>query len=117
MSRRTLITNTLKDLGIPASLLGYKYITLAVEISIDDPECLRSTVKRLYPMIAKEFQVKWQNVERAIRTAIEICCVRGDNEKLISLFRNSYSACRGKPTNKEFIATLADYIDALCDEV
>lgn len=100
----------MKDLGVPVSLLGYTYIRRAIELVVDKQSLVHQITKILYPAIAKEFDTKATRVERAIRHAIEVSCERGNTELLQELFRYSYSPSKGKPTNGEFIATIAEYI-------
>lgn len=103
------LTTLLIDIGIPASLSGYTYLREAIRLVIDmgtTPEGLLS--KRVYPVIAKKYGKSMASVEKAIRTAIETAWIRGRTDLLDKLFGYTVSAQRGKPTNTEFIAMIAD---------
>lgn len=103
------LTALLIDIGIPASLSGYTYLREAIRLVIDGgmaPEGILS--KRIYPVIAKKHGKSIASVEKAIRTAIETAWIRGRTELLDRLFGYTVSAQRGKPTNTEFIAMIAD---------
>ncbi len=102
------VTDYILDLGIPAHIKGYYYIRSAIIMSIENPEVMHAVTKILYPAIAKKFQTTPSRVERAIRHAIEVSWERGDIEKLQSVFGYTVSVNKGKPTNSEFIALLAD---------
>ena len=107
---KEIITNIIKELGIPANLSGYHYIRCAVELLIDDIVLIKSITKVVYPMVAKRFDVTPTRAERAIRHAIELGWSRANEDMLMRLFGYSISADKGKPTNSEFLATVADYI-------
>lgn len=101
------ISNALKDLGVPASLRGYYYLRYGIELMVKDMTLVSAICTKLYPAIAKEFNVSWQAVERCIRTAIETGWDRGNietKEKIFGYMRKI------PPTNAEFMATVADYI-------
>ncbi len=103
------LTTLLIDIGIPASLSGYTYLREAIRLVIDmgtTPDGLLS--KRVYPVIAKKYGKSSASVEKAIRTAIETAWIRGRTDLLDRLFGYTVSAQRGKPTNTEFIAMIAD---------
>lgn len=103
------LTTLLIDMGIPASLSGYTYLREAIHLVIDmgaSPDGLLS--KRVYPVIAKKYGKSMASVEKAIRTAIETAWIRGRTDILDRLFGYTVSAQRGKPTNTEFIAMIAD---------
>ena len=104
------ITRVIKELGIPASLLGYHYIRYAVELVTKDFALMDTICKSLYPSVAKQFNTTASRAERAIRHAISVGWNRGNKDLVMKLF--GYSVCpdRGQPTNGEFIATVADYI-------
>ena len=104
------ISNTLKELGISPNILGYGYLRYAIELALENPNILNSMVKGLYVDIAKRFGSTPSRVERAIRHAIERAWSRANVDKLDALFGYTVSAARGKPTNGEFIATVADYL-------
>jgi len=104
------ISDLLKDMGIPASLRGYRYLRYAVEISVESPEYIDQLTTVLYPNIAARFKTTSSRVERSIRHAIEVGWDRGNVENQERLFGYTVSADRGKPTNGEFISTLVDFI-------
>ena len=100
----------LHEIGIPAHIKGYQYLRDAIVISVQDQEMLTSVTKILYPSIAKKHQTTPSRVERAIRHAIEVAWDRGDLETLQKFFGYTVSNTKGKPTNSEFIAMIADKI-------
>ncbi len=102
------VTDCILELGIPAHIKGYYYIRTAIIMAMENPELLHAVTKILYPSIAKKFQTTPSRVERAIRHAIEVSWERGDIEKLQAVFGYTVSVSKGKPTNSEFIALLAD---------
>lgn len=111
MSNRNLtITNTLKELGVPASLLGYHYLRYAIDLMANDMSLVNKITKQLYPEVAKQFKTTISRAERAMRHAIETGWNRGNNDLQCKLFSYTVDAKKGKPTNGEFIATVADYI-------
>lgn len=103
------ISEMLKDLGIPASLLGYQYLRYAVEISIKYPEYLYNITKKLYPEVARHYSTTPSRVERAMRNAITIGWKRGNVNTQERLFGYTISVESGCPTNSEFVATIVDY--------
>jgi two-component system response regulator (stage 0 sporulation protein A) len=103
-----VVTETIHQIGVPAHIKGYYYLREAITLSINDPEILGSVTKLLYPNVAKTFKTTSSRVERAIRHAIEIAWDRGDLETLNSYFGFTVHISRGKPTNSEFIAMIAD---------
>ena len=107
---KKIITNIIKELGIPADLKGYYFIRYAIEVVVNDITVIDRITKGLYPTVAKEFNTTAPKAERAIRHAIETGWNRANVDMVIKLFRYSISADKGKPTNSEFIATVADYI-------
>lgn len=107
---KEVITKSIKELGIPASLTGYHYIRYAVELMINDITLMNAITKTLYPTVAKEFNTTSIRVERSIRHAIEISWNRANEKFATELFGYSIDANKGKPTNGEFIVTVADYI-------
>lgn len=107
---KEVITSTIKELGIPANLLGYHYIRYAVELMIYDISLINSITKVVYPMVAKKFNTTALRAERAIRHAIETGWDRANEDITMRLFGYSVSAHKGNPKNAEFIATVADYI-------
>lgn len=105
-----IISDTLCQLGVPAHIKGYQYSRSSIRRCIDDPEMLGAVTKLLYPAVAKEFNTTPSRVERAIRHAVEVAWSRGDIEVLSSYFGYTVNAQKGKPTNSEFIAMVADKI-------
>ena len=97
-------------IGIPAHIKGYQYLRDAIVISVQDQEMLTSVTKILYPSIAKKHQTTPSRVERAIRHAIEVAWSRGKMDTINDLFGYTVSTGKGKPTNSEFIALIADKI-------
>ena len=107
---KEVISSALKELGIPASLSGYHYARYAIELIIQDIRLINSITKVIYPKVAKEFNTKPSRVERGIRTAIEAGWYRGNTVFADKLFGYSVNPNNGRPTNGEFVATVADYI-------
>lgn len=105
-----IISDTLCQIGVPAHIKGYHYARASIKLCIDDPELLSAVTKLLYPMVAKQFKTTASRVERAIRHAVEVAWSRGDVDVLSSYFGYTVNAQKGKPTNSEFIAMLADRI-------
>lgn len=104
------VTNMIHDIGVPAHIKGYQYLREAIMMSVKDPSMISSITKVLYPTIAKQFQTTPSRVERAIRHAIEVAWSRGRMETLDTLFGYTINTGKGKPTNSEFIALIADKI-------
>lgn len=104
------VTDMIHEIGVPAHIKGYQYLREAIMMSVEDVEMLGSITKILYPSIAKKFQTTSSRVERAIRHAIEVAWSRGKMETLDELFGYTISIGKGKPTNSEFIALIADKI-------
>ncbi len=111
------VTDMIHEIGVPAHIKGYQYLREAIMMSVEDIEMLNSITKILYPSIAKKYQTTPSRVERAIRHAIEVAWSRGKMETLDSLefrrvlFRSyTINIGKGKPTNSEFIALIADKI-------
>ena len=105
---KSSITKTLHDLGIPSHIKGYQYIRDGVEIIFDRPEIIGGITKELYPELANKFETTVSRVERAIRHAIEVSWNRGDWDLMEELFGHSVDIDKAKPTNSEFIVTIAD---------
>lgn len=103
-------TNIIRKIGIPASLSGYEYLRYAITLTVDNRNMVTSITKKLYPEIAKKYSKTPSKVERAMRHAIETAFDRGDTAVLERYFGHSVSANKGKPTNSEFVALLADEI-------
>lgn len=104
------VTNMIHEIGVPAHIKGYQYLREAIMMSVEDVEMLGSITKILYPTIASKYQTTPSRVERAIRHAIEVAWSRGKMETLDSLFGYTINTGKGKPTNSEFIALIADKI-------
>lgn len=102
------ITEIIHQIGVPAHIKGYHYLREAILLSVQDEEMIHSVTKRLYPDVAKRFDTTASRVERAIRHAIEVAWDRGDVDTLNSYFGYTVHTGRGKPTNSEFIAMIAD---------
>ena len=105
-----VISDIMRQIGVPAHIKGYQYLRKAIVLCVNDSEMLGSVTKILYPTVAKEFGTTASRVERAIRHAIEVAWDRGDVDVLSSFFGYTIQAQRGKPTNSEFIAMIADKI-------
>ena len=106
----TDVTNIIHEVGVPAHIKGYQYLRDAIIMSVTDMEMLNSITKILYPTIAKQHQTTPSRVERAIRHAIEVAWSRGKMDTIEVLFGYTVSGGKGKPTNSEFIALIADKI-------
>lgn len=104
----TMVTDIIHEIGIPAHIKGYQYLRHAIIMVIDDLDIINSITKELYPTVAKDFNTTPSRVERAIRHAIEVAWDRGDTEVLNSFFGYTIANSKGKPTNSEFIAMIAD---------
>lgn len=107
------VTDMIHELGVPAHIKGYQYLREAIMMAVEDIDMLNSITKVLYPTIAKRFQTTPSRVERAIRHAIEVAWSRGKMETLDALFGYTINTGKGKPTNSEFIALIADRIRLL----
>lgn len=105
-----LTTEVIHEVGVPAHIKGYQYLREAICMSVVDMELLNSVTKVLYPAIAKKYQTTASRVERAIRHAIEVAWTRGRLETIEELFGYTVNTGKGKPTNSEFIALIADKI-------
>ena len=104
------ITNIIHEIGVPAHIKGYHYLRDAIIMVVEDIELLGAVTKELYPAIARANKTTPSRVERAIRHAIEVAWSRGNMEIINSLFSYTVSTGKGKPTNSEFIALIADKI-------
>lgn len=102
------ITKILHELGIPSHIKGYQYIREGVSLIFDNPEMIGGITKELYPELANKFDTTVSRVERAIRHAIEVSWNRGNWDLMEEIFGNSVDIDRAKPTNSEFIVTVAD---------
>jgi len=103
-----MVTGILHNIGVPAHIKGYHYLRDGIILSLLDPGGMNSVTKQLYPAVAKHFTTTASRVERAIRHAIEVAWDRGDVDVLNSYFGYTIQNSRGKPTNSEFIAMIAD---------
>ncbi|MCI8592806.1 MAG: sporulation transcription factor Spo0A [Lachnospiraceae bacterium] len=104
------VTNVIHEIGVPAHIKGYQYLRDAIIMSVNDMEMLNSITKILYPTIAKKHQTTPSRVERAIRHAIEVAWSRGKLDAIDEMFGYTVNSGKGKPTNSEFIALIADKI-------
>lgn len=104
------VTDMIHEIGVPAHIKGYQYLREAIMMSVNDSEMMGSITKILYPTIAKKYQTTSSRVERAIRHAIEVAWNRGRMETLDDMFGYTINTGKGKPTNSEFIALIADKI-------
>jgi two-component system response regulator (stage 0 sporulation protein A) len=102
------VTNIMHEIGVPAHIKGYQYLRDAIMMVVKDLDIINSITKQLYPSIAREYNTTPSRVERAIRHAIEVAWSRGQVETIDSLFGYTVSIGKGKPTNSEFIAMVAD---------
>ena len=102
------VTKIIHQIGVPAHIKGYQYLRCAILMTIEDNDIINSVTKVLYPTVAKKYQTTTSRVERAIRHAIEVAWDRGDIDTLNSYFGYTIQNSRGKPTNSEFIAMIAD---------
>lgn len=103
-----MVTDVIHEIGVPAHIKGYQYLREAIILTINDMEMINAVTKVLYPAVAKKFGTTPSRVERAIRHAIEVAWDRGDIEVLQKFFGYTVSNIKGKPTNSEFIAMIAD---------
>lgn len=104
----SMVTSIIHDVGVPAHIKGYQYLREAILIAVADMDVINAVTKVLYPEVAKRFNTTASRVERAIRHAIEVAWDRGDLETLQKYFGYTVSNVKGKPTNSEFIAMIAD---------
>lgn len=102
------VTKIIHQIGVPAHIKGYQYLRTAILLTIQDSDIINSVTKILYPSVAKKYATTTSRVERAIRHAIEVAWDRGDVDTLNSYFGYTIQNNRGKPTNSEFIAMIAD---------
>ena len=107
-SLEALVTEIIHEIGVPAHIKGYQYLREAIILTINDMDIINAVTKVLYPEVAKKFNTTPSRVERAIRHAIEVAWDRGDIEVLQKFFGYTVSNIKGKPTNSEFIAMIAD---------
>lgn len=102
------ISRLLHDLGMPSHIKGYQYIRDSIELMYNNPNVLGGITKEVYPFIADKYNTTPSRVERAIRHAIEVSWTRGDYDLMEEIFGHSVDFDRAKPTNSEFLATIAD---------
>ena len=107
-SIESMVTSIIHEIGVPAHIKGYQYLREAIIIAVGDMDVINAITKVLYPQVAKTFQTTPSRVERAIRHAIEVAWDRGDLDTLQRFFGYTVSNTKGKPTNSEFIALIAD---------
>ena len=107
-SIEAMVTGIIHEIGVPAHIKGYQYLREAIIIAVNDMDVINAITKVLYPQVAKAFQTTPSRVERAIRHAIEVAWDRGDLDTLQRFFGYTVSNTKGKPTNSEFIALIAD---------
>ena len=103
-----LVTNLIHEVGVPAHIKGYQYLREAIVMVVNNIDVINQITKQLYPDIAAKYGTTPSRVERAIRHAIEVAWGRGQTEVVESIFGYTISASKGKPTNSEFIAMIAD---------
>ncbi len=108
LSIESMVTGIIHEIGVPAHIKGYQYLREAIIIAVNDMDVINAITKVLYPQVAKTFQTTPSRVERAIRHAIEVAWDRGDLDTLQRFFGYTVSNTKGKPTNSEFIALIAD---------
>ena len=104
------ITKEIQLIGLPASSMGFKYVRYAIKLVIEDDTMLESVMTRLYPVVANKFNTNVACVERNIRHSIESAWNHGSMSYIDKVFGYSIDADKGKPTNRAFIATIADRI-------
>ena len=102
------VTDIIHEIGVPAHIKGYQYLREAIILTVNDMDVINAVTKVLYPAVARKFGTTPSRVERAIRHAIEVAWDRGDVETLQRYFGYTVSGIKGKPTNSEFIAMIAD---------
>ena len=107
-SLEAAVTEIIHEIGVPAHIKGYQYLREAIILTINDMDIINAVTNVLYPEVAKKFGTTPSRVERAIRHAIEVAWDRGDIEVLQKFFGYTVSNIKGKPTNSEFIAMIAD---------
>ena len=105
---KNMVTKVIHEIGVPAHIKGYQYLREAIIITVNNMGAINAVTKVLYPAVAKRFNTTPSRVERAIRHAIEVAWDRGDLETLQKYFGYTVSNSKGKPTNSEFIAMIAD---------
>jgi two-component system response regulator (stage 0 sporulation protein A) len=111
------IADTLKELGIPADILGYRYLNDAIEMVLNDDTAIYRVTKEIYPAVAKANKSTASRVERAIRHAVDYAFNKGNDLLLYNMFKGTISNKSGKVTNSTFIATVAEHINFLKQSV
>ncbi len=106
----SVVTSIILEIGVPAHIKGYQYLRDSIMLAVEEPDVINGVTKVLYPTVAKKNGTTASRVERAIRHAIEVAWDRGDVDVLNSYFGYTIHNLRGKPTNSEFIAMIADKI-------
>lgn len=106
----SIIVSLLKELGISQHLRGFDYMVYAIEMALEDRDCLKNTCKVLYPSVAEKVGSTGARVERSIRHAIENGIDKGNVDTWYAVFGNSIHPDKGKPTNREFITSCANYV-------
>ena len=106
-----MVTAIIHEIGVPAHIKGYQYLREGIILTVRNMEVINAVTKVLYPEIAKRFGTTPSRVERAIRHAIEVAWDRGDLETLQKYFGYTVNSAKGKPTNSEFIAMIADRLN------
>lgn len=111
-----IVSQMMLDMGVPAHLKGYRYIRTAIVMAEKDMKVVGSVTKLLYPEIAKRYNTSDGKVERAIRNAIEISWERGNRQTFEDLFGYCLESGQGRPTNSEYIASIADAVHVYLNE-
>ena len=106
----TEVTRVMHDIGVPAHIKGYQYVRTAILMVIEDEDLINAVTKQLYPAVAKKYATTNSRVERAIRHSIEVAWTRGKPQTMNEVFGYTINTGKGKPTNSEFIAMIADRI-------
>ncbi|MBR3569385.1 MAG: sporulation transcription factor Spo0A [Oscillibacter sp.] len=107
---RNVVTAIIHEIGVPAHIKGYQYLREAILMAVEDMDVINAVTKALYPAVAARYCTTASRVERAIRHAIEVAWDRGDLDILQKYFGYTVSNTKGKPTNSEFIALIADRV-------
>ena len=108
MDAESLVRGILLELGMPDHIKGHAYTVCALTALLQDPTLIDAVTGRLYPLVAQTYGVTPVRVERAIRHAIEVCLTRVELDTMAAYFGSTISAMRGKPTNSEFLARIAN---------
>lgn len=110
INKEIIVSEILRQVGVPAKLKGYEYLRKAILLTAHDSSLKYSMVKSVYKMIAEEHGTKAYSVERAMRNAIEVAWNRCNIEIVETLFGYTVDSTKGRPTNSEFISTICDYV-------